>query len=39
MRKKTLILDLDETLIWSCSLQDGPDLVVQYESDGKVFKV
>ena len=39
MRKKSLILDLDETLIWSCSLQDGPDRVVQYESDGKVFKV
>ena len=32
--QKTLFLDLDETLIHSCSLQDNP----QYVVDGNLFK-
>ena len=28
IKKKTLVLDLDETLIHSCSLYDHPDVVV-----------
>jgi len=36
----TLLLDLDETLIHSCSLRDGPDHIVVAHSDkGEETKV
>jgi CTD small phosphatase-like protein 2 len=40
-RGKTLLLDLDETLIHSCSLKEGPEHIVkakgEYGEEAKVF--